>query len=326
MDDTVLIIARAALASVFAVSAVAKLLDRPGSSEALAAFSVPPMLRRPAVWGLPVVEIAAAILLVRSGTAAFGAVIALGLLLAFTLGIATVLRRGQAPACHCFGALSAEPIGRGTLVRNVLLLGLAGVVLIGGGGPGFADWAEDRGAEGSALVVTSAASVVLAALHARLLLARRRERALALAPPDFAPQLEVGEPAPTLDLRSTDGARLDANDVLHGDRSSILVFVSTTCGPCHELLPSLARWQRQLDGRLGLHVISAGGRKENAEMAEEFGVRVLVDERATMNSAFRVPGTPSAVEIDASGRIASLQHPGAPAIEGLIRAALKRPA
>jgi hypothetical protein len=53
---------------------------------------------------------------------------------------------------------------------------------------------------------------------------------------------------------------------------------------------------------------------------------VLLDQRGTVASAFGILGTPSAFEVDEAGRVAAPAAIGAPAIEGLIRAALKRPA
>lgn len=49
---------------------------------------------------------------------------AMGLLLAFTVVIGLVLRRGERAPCHCFGAHDT-PLGPVHVVRNVILIGLA---------------------------------------------------------------------------------------------------------------------------------------------------------------------------------------------------------
>jgi uncharacterized membrane protein YphA (DoxX/SURF4 family) len=53
------------------------------------------------------------------------AVAAIALLVAFTALIVVRLREGRRPSCACFGAWSAEPIGRVHLIRNAVLIALA---------------------------------------------------------------------------------------------------------------------------------------------------------------------------------------------------------
>lgn len=59
------------------------------------------------------------------------AVVALALLVAFTVLIAVRLRAGERPPCACFGAWSAEPIGPRHLMRNGALIVLALLSLAG---------------------------------------------------------------------------------------------------------------------------------------------------------------------------------------------------
>ena len=120
------------LAVVFATAGVAKLLDQPGSRSALEGFGVPTRVVPVAAWLLPLVELATAVALVVHPTARAGAIAALVLLLAFIGGIASAMSRGEAPDCHCFGQLHSAPAGRGTLVRNAALSGLAAIVAVHG--------------------------------------------------------------------------------------------------------------------------------------------------------------------------------------------------
>lgn len=57
---------------------------------------------------------------------------AAALLLAFTVAIAMMLRRGEREGCRCFGA-KATPLGPAHLIRNALLLAvaLAGLLAVG---------------------------------------------------------------------------------------------------------------------------------------------------------------------------------------------------
>ena len=58
--------------------------------------------------------------------------LALGLLAAFSVALLRVLRRpiAERPSCACFGRWSAKPVGAGSLVRNVVLAGLAVLALL----------------------------------------------------------------------------------------------------------------------------------------------------------------------------------------------------
>jgi uncharacterized membrane protein YphA (DoxX/SURF4 family) len=129
MDETILI-ARLLLAATFAVAGLAKLRNLAGSRAAMAGFGVPERLAAPIGTVLPLAELAAAILLLPAATARAGAVAALGLLLAFSAGIAASIARGEAPDCHCFGQLHSEPAGPKTLGRNFGVALLAGFVIL----------------------------------------------------------------------------------------------------------------------------------------------------------------------------------------------------
>src|SRR5215218_3966075 len=123
--ETVLLIARLLLASIFAVAGVAKLADRPHSRRSLVNFGVPVSLAAPLSILLPLSELAVAVALVLTPLAWWGAVGALGLLLLFIAGISFNLARGRNPHCHCFGQLHSAPAGWKTLARNGVLAAVA---------------------------------------------------------------------------------------------------------------------------------------------------------------------------------------------------------
>ena len=133
MDELVLI-ARCALAAVFAIAAIAKLVDLASFRATLDDFGVPPLAARVGAVGVPLVELAIAALLVPAGTAVAAAIAALVLLAGFCLAIVRILRRGEAPDCGCFGA-RPSPVGHSTLARNAGLGGVAAVIAAAGPGP-----------------------------------------------------------------------------------------------------------------------------------------------------------------------------------------------
>jgi uncharacterized membrane protein YphA (DoxX/SURF4 family) len=124
-------IAAGVLAITFAWAAVGKLLDSNGTREATKAFGVPAAFAAPIAVLLPVGELLVAGLVLIPPFRVVGAVGCLALLMVFSFAIARSLNAGRAPACHCFGSRSSQPIDRSLLVRNAALGVLALVVLSG---------------------------------------------------------------------------------------------------------------------------------------------------------------------------------------------------
>src|SRR5215472_18635032 len=140
-----LLLLRLFLAGTFAIAGAAKQADLAGSRKAMRGFGVPAKLAD--VFGLllPLAELAVAIALIVPLTAWWGGVAALALLLIFVAGIGYNLAQGRTPDCHCFGQLHSAPAGWSTLIRNLVLAGVAGLVLGFGRNtsvPGFTEWLD----------------------------------------------------------------------------------------------------------------------------------------------------------------------------------------
>lgn len=322
--NTLLITIRFALVGVFVLAAIGKILDREGSRRALKEFGVPSALVPTAAVVLPIAELASAGLLVPGVTATAGAALAAALLLTFTAGIVSALRRGETPDCHCFGQIHSEPVGGVTLVRNGILLALAVLVLVAGPGRSPAEWVRTTSASAVALGFVSLLAAALAYACLSLWDEKRRLLRGGQAPTPM-PVLEVGAPAPTFEAQDLAGKPVAAADLLATGRNAILVFTSATCGPCVQLIPELAQWRRMLGERLHIHVLAAGDESENRRMAAGHEMEMLLDPESSIARAFAISATPTAIEVDARGRVASPPVAGAPAIEAVIRAALKRP-
>ncbi|WP_440102577.1 MauE/DoxX family redox-associated membrane protein [Streptosporangium sp. H16] len=133
--EYVLVCCRLLVGVVFVVSAAGKVRTRGAYASFRAAAGelaprlplVPRALVPPAV---VVGELAAAVLLAVPSTVGAGFVIAVVLLAAFTVAIATAVRLRRHVVCNCFGP-SSTPVGPGRLVHNgaLLVASLAGVVL-----------------------------------------------------------------------------------------------------------------------------------------------------------------------------------------------------
>ncbi|MFN8491306.1 MAG: MauE/DoxX family redox-associated membrane protein [Caldilineaceae bacterium] len=127
--NTALFIARFLLISVFGVAALAKLRDRAAVQQMLRDFGIPGKLVAPLGILLPLVELIVAIALIAPATAWCGGIGALTLLVLFIAAISFHLAHGRAPACRCFGKLASTRTGWPTLVRNSLLLLIAGFII-----------------------------------------------------------------------------------------------------------------------------------------------------------------------------------------------------
>ncbi|MGN9838417.1 MauE/DoxX family redox-associated membrane protein [Nonomuraea sp. H19] len=201
-----------AVAAVLLVAALGKLRDVRGFARSVAGYQVlPGVLAGPAAVAVLVAELLAAGLLLVPDGRRWGAVVAGVLFAAFLAAMASVLRRGMAVDCGCFGG--RDLVGAGTLVRTGLLLVLAVTAAL-------------TGPVAFALVQLPVAAVLLglALLPARLL---RAERASSGPRPGTRFAL-AGAPEPA------------------GDRV-MYALVSSACGLCGTMLPEFAATAARLE-------------------------------------------------------------------------------
>lgn len=121
--------ARIAVGLVLLVAGVAKLCQ-PAWPATAAAFGAPRWLVPALPWG----EVVLGALLVAGIGLPWTALLAAGLLAAFAVLVGLRVRRGDAVPCGCFGETSPEPVGRDTVLRNVLLVILALMAAADSGG------------------------------------------------------------------------------------------------------------------------------------------------------------------------------------------------
>jgi peroxiredoxin len=103
-------------------------------------------------------------------------------------------------------------------------------------------------------------------------------------------------------------------------KSTLLLFWNPSCGFCMKMLPSLRNWEKgQLSGATQLLVISTGTLEQSRAM--NLRSTVLLDQTFALARSFGASGTPSAVVIDAEGKIASKLAVGAESILKLANSA-----
>ena len=323
---TVLLLARWGLAAVFVVAGFGKLNDLAHTRRIMTEFGVPASLTRPASVLLPLTELATAAALLPPGSARWGSLAALCLLVTFTAAIGWHLHRGRTPNCGCLGQIRSTPVGPATLARNGVLA--AGALLVVG---------ADGGQIGGHVSAANPAFVVASALMLAVLVGaswaavrQRRPSVAAGGVPRVHPQLArglaVGDRAPGFELPDVDGKPVSLQALLSSSTPAVLVFVNPMCGPCRELLPSFAH-RRDGAGAPKLAFISTGGNAENRHLR---GLRhagpILLQHATEVAEAYGASATPSAVAVRSDGRIGSRLALGqAPVMELIEQAAGRSP-
>jgi peroxiredoxin len=320
--NLVVFVLRVVLGVVFSVASAGKLLDLAGSRRAVEEFGLSRGMAAVGGTVLPLVELAIAAGLIVTPSARWAGLAALALLLVFVLAIARLMRRGEAPDCHCFGQIHSEPAGAPTLIRNGLLAATAAVVSIAGPGRSLAFLSG----EDIAVTALAVAVVALAVALASLLRENRDLRKRPLGRRSAGSLgLPIGTVAPDLSLRDLVGNPLQLGSLIGDGTPAVLVHISPQCGPCRAMAPNLSRWRTTLSKQLRLVAISSGDLEQNVKFAEELELAdLLIAESAAFGEAFRARATPSAVMIDETGRVGARAVSGQVAIESLIRVALSR--
>lgn len=127
--------------------------------------------------------------------------------------------------------------------------------------------------------------------------------------------LPIGTMAPSLMLRDLSGRMVSLSEFR--GRTTVVLFWNPDCGFCQRMLPALQIWEEnRSNGTPALIVVSTGAVETN----EELGLRsqVLLDDDLNAARKFRGGGTPSAVLIDANGKIASELGVGIPNVLALL--------
>jgi hypothetical protein len=220
------------------------------------------------------------------------------LLLLFVGGISYNLARGRQPECHCFGQLHSAPAGWPTLIRNLVLAAVAGVVVVFGWSTSqlsVVDWLAPLSV--SQRIEVLAGLLVLVLLLAggwllfqvlsqqgRLLL-RIEALEAQLTANGMAPQsvanglaaapvvgLPIGSPAPGFALPTLAGETMTLAALRGLGKPVMLLFSDPGCGPCNALLPDVGRWQREHAAKLVVALVSRGTVEANRPKVTEYGL------------------------------------------------------
>jgi peroxiredoxin len=142
------------------------------------------------------------------------------------------------------------------------------------------------------------------------------------ASPTVPAAQKVGEEAPEVKLPNLEGHTVELAD-FRGEQTLVL-FWNPGCGFCQQMLPDLKEWEANSpEDAPKLLVVSAGAEEANKEMG--LTSPVLLDQQFAVGRAFGASGTPSAVLVDAEGKVASEVAVGAPGVLELAGADQTKP-
>jgi thiol-disulfide isomerase/thioredoxin len=157
---------------------------------------------------------------------------------------------------------------------------------------------------------------------------RRLDSLSQRAPVRTAPAKPI-EVAPSFNLASLNGPRVSMSNLLSRGKPLLLMFTDTRCGPCYELLPDIAGWQRVYGDRLTFALISSGAVELNHAMTDEYGIEnVLIQNQAEANQpgetaqAYEIVQLPAAVLVQPDGTRSGDASYGSHAVRGLVAKSL----
>jgi peroxiredoxin/uncharacterized membrane protein YphA (DoxX/SURF4 family) len=336
--EILLLLIRIFLFGIFALAGITKLLDLEGSEKAVKDFGAPPETAKTLAIALPFAEIVFAVCLLFVGTSWLGAVGALILLLTFIGGMIWQLAQGKAPDCHCFGQIHSEPVGKKSLIRNIVFAALA-LILVAQGwnnqGLGFSELPNDVAMQlFTGLAVTALLGVAvfyLKKISEQQTQIMRRIEVIELISHDGGKEIEreetgnpheglpVGAPFPDFELADINGKIVTFEHFLGKAKPVLFFFVSPTCNPCRALLPEIETWQKELQDKMQFVYVSNGKPEDNLEKLGGEGFKqILLQKDRELAEAVKANWTPTALLVNTDGAIASHPAAGDAAIRALV--------
>ncbi len=333
--EIVLLIIRLILFGVFAVAGISKLLDPAGSAKAMREFGTPEEFTKFFAYALPFAEIVFAVCFLFTTMSWIGAVGALILLLSFIGGMVWQIAQGRAPDCHCFGQIHSEPVGKKSLVRNIIFALLA-LVLIGFGRTDQGlELANNNSGMLQMLLILSLVILGIVLLGYLIKLTDqqneivRRLGLLEFAGGEVEPVerneagdpsdgLPIGAPLPDFAIPDLSGRSVQFDHLLSDNKPFIFFFVGAQCAPCETMMPEIREWETELAAKLKFVFVSHGEAGANREKFAEGSRTVLVEPKREFAASVNAKWTPTALFVNSDGNIASHIAAGDIAIRRLV--------
>lgn len=326
--QTIILVSVSLLLIVFGIALHTKAVNFTGFADSLSSFGLPSSTLTLVGFGTLGAEALALIALLVLPLRLAG-IYCLALLSIFTIVSGFTILRGRHPQCQCFGNLTSGSIGRHTVLRNVLLAGIAAVLLTEPETLGTLIESSDP-----QTLVTSTLSMMIAGLMAVLytLLTRYGEvlhtlDALGVDTVTRKPRkgLISGERIPDMTLLDWDGHPVALAEEIRKDSSTGLVLLSATCGHCDELVPAL---ENAADlGFPGLVILQGkwASAPEQACRIRDSGWPVLFTETEDVSDRLQIAGFPALIPLDERGNAKGGTLLGRQRIESFLESELSTP-
>jgi hypothetical protein len=331
-DLMIQLVAALSLTIVLGYSSFAKLRDRGRFSIAVTNLGVPTRFVSLVTTGIPVIEMALAIGLVIPGLRQPCGIAAAGLVFIFTAVIAiNLVSHEERPSCNCFGASSARPIGKQTLVRNAVIISVAVLAAL-------PPTEMDLNDHAWLLIIVAAAGLELLAVlimgwlvanltreHAGL--TSRLSQLEVLANPsvpspngvkdapfavETGPLLRKGAVFPQIYVDSEGEGRREITQLLHKDKATLILLVSEGCVPCRSLMDNrLSQWVDDSENHKAFILPVLRG-----EPSKEAPVRTWLSHSDA--SILELLGVPAGILVDPKGMVLSSPKYGEQEIATLV--------
>lgn len=227
---------RTVLASVFLAASAAKPRSFDQTVESFERTDIPVSLSRPLARIVPACELIIGFGILWNRSARVTAKLAIGLLLAFTAFIWRNVATGRNSNCACFGQHFQSLAGWNAILRNIILLASAVFISF----PALPQNMRNTASKlsNSEMVVLSIMILVPSVLGSE---GWRRFSSLSSVDKQFNGP-KVGDQIPEAIFDTIDGRRLAVSDLLlqSSNDEAIFVFIDPDCGPCKEVVESLA--------------------------------------------------------------------------------------
>jgi thiol-disulfide isomerase/thioredoxin len=232
-----------------------------------------------------------------------------------------VVSTGTAEANREMGLRSPVVLGGPPARRAFGLAGVPGAVLVDADGR-----VASSVARGAPSVLDLLGNRAASAANASRSGASKPKKSSSSAPTKSGastPKTMVGDPAPPVVLLDLTDEPVDLTTFRSAP--TLMLFWNPGCGFCKRMLPDLKAWEdNPPEGAPKLLVVSTGEIAQNRVMGLKS--TVVLDKGFATGRAFGATGTPSAVLLDAEGKIASPVARGAPAVLALANGDVPNPA
>ena len=315
---------------IFLTSSGAKLIDIPRFKETIDSVGFIKNYSIHLARGIIILEGLSGILILTKEFVLIGIYIAIVMMCIFSVVVARVIVSGNRVDCFCFGSVTSSAITGKTLVRNVVIISILGLLLglVRTRGSVDIGWIIGNSGESQAtpillIVVVAIGIVVVFTIRESLIEERldRLEQILSIEDP-FPSHLSKGTPVNQNlvgeDIMNRLGPAMESN-IFH---ETILIFLAARCTPCHELIKTISPHMQSNPDR-NFVILVADDTFGEIDCYDSYSNVQRVDILSEDLQRFGVSATPSAFAVDTDGRLSSSTAVGRPEIEELIRRSSK---